>query len=128
MKIKRNPITFAVRKALYVSVFASVLTTGMAFSQDNDTEELDSMVVTGTNIKGVDLENAHPVTVISREELLATGVSDVGDILQRLPAFTGSPIGTRTNNGGNGAVTVDLRGIGAGRTLVLINGKRTVDG
>ncbi len=128
MKIKRNPITYAVRKALYVSVFASVLTTGMAFSQDNDTEELDSMVVTGTNIKGVDLENAHPVTVISREELLATGVSDVGDILQRLPAFTGSPIGTRTNNGGNGAVTVDLRGIGAGRTLVLINGKRTVDG
>ncbi len=128
MKIKRNPITFAVRKALYISVIASVLTSGVALSQDDDAEKLDNIVVTGSNIKGVDLENAHPVTVISREELLATGVSDVGDILQRLPAFTGSPIGTRTNNGGNGAVTVDLRGIGAGRTLVLINGKRTVDG
>ncbi len=128
MKIKRNPITYAVRKALYVSFFASVLTSGTTFSQDNDTEKLDSMVVTGTNIRGVDLQDSLPVTIIDREDLLRTGVTDVGDLLQRLPSFSGSPIGVRTNNGGNGSVFVDLRGIGSGRTLVLINGRRTVDG
>ena len=42
--------------------------------------------------------------------------------------MSGSPIGTTTNNGGNGSVTIDLRGIGAGRTLNLVNGRRTVDG
>jgi len=128
MKIKRNPIAFAIKRALYTGLFASLAMGSVVLAEEDETEKLESMVVTGTNIKGVDLENAHPVTVIDRQELLATGVSDVGDILQRLPAFTGSPVGTRTNNGGSGAVTVDLRGIGAGRTLVLINGKRTVDG
>lgn len=127
MKFKRNPICCAIKIALYSSVLASAMLSNVSIAQD-DNEVLEAMVVTGSNIRGVDLEKAHPVTIIDREELLATGVTDVGDILQRLPAFTGSPIGTRTNNGGNGAVTVDLRGIGAGRTLVLINGKRTVDG
>jgi outer membrane receptor protein involved in Fe transport len=128
MKIKQNLINTSIKEAMCVGLLVSMALSNIVFAQESGTEELDSMVVTGSNIKGVDLENAHPVTVIEREELLATGVTDVGDILQRLPAFTGSPIGTRTNNGGNGSVTVDLRGIGAGRTLVLINGKRTVDG
>ena len=60
--------------------------------------------------------------------MLVTGITDVGDLIQRLPSMSGSPIGTTTNNGGNGSVTIDLRGIGAGRTLNLINGRRTVDG
>jgi outer membrane receptor protein involved in Fe transport len=129
MKIKRNPIASAIKKALYSSLIASVALTGVAIAQDDtDTEELESITVTGSNIRGVDLEGAHPVTIIDRAELLASGVTDVGDLLQRLPSFSGSPLGTRTNNGGNGSVFVDLRGIGSGRTLVLIDGRRTVDG
>lgn len=127
MKIKRNPIAGAIKKALYSSLVASVALSGATFAQ-TDTEELDSITVTGSNIRGVDLEGALPVTIVGRDELLATGITDVGDLLQRLPSFSGSPLGTRTNNGGNGSVFVDLRGIGAGRTLVLIDGRRTVDG
>jgi len=129
MKIKRNPIASAIKKALYSSLIASVALSGVTYAQDDtDTEELDSITVTGSNIRGVDLEGALPVTIINRDELLATGITDVGDLLQRLPSFSGSPLGTRTNNGGNGSVFVDLRGIGSGRTLVLIDGRRTVDG
>jgi outer membrane receptor protein involved in Fe transport len=42
--------------------------------------------------------------------------------------MSGSPIGTTTNNGGNGSVQINLRGLGAVRTLTLVNGKRVVDG
>ena len=129
MKIKRNPIASAIKKALYSGLVASVALSGVTYAQDDaDTEKLDSITVTGSNIRGVDLEGAHPVTIIDRNELLATGITDVGDLLQRLPSFSGSPLGTRTNNGGDGSVRVDLRGIGTGRTLVLIDGRRTVDG
>ena len=129
MKIKHNPINSAIKKALYSSLVASVALSGVTYAEDDaDTEKLDSITVTGSNIRGVDLEGAHPVTIIDRNELLATGITDVGDLLQRLPSFSGSPLGTRTNNGGNGSVRVDLRGIGSGRTLVLIDGRRTVDG
>jgi outer membrane receptor protein involved in Fe transport len=129
MKIKRNPLASVIKKMLYSSFLVSVGFTGVTYAEDDtDTEKLDSITVTGSNIRGVDLEGAHPVTIIDRKELLATGITDVGDLLQRLPSFSGSPLGTRTNNGGNGSVRVDLRGIGTGRTLVLIDGRRTVDG
>ena len=42
--------------------------------------------------------------------------------------MSGSPIGTTTNNGGNGSVLIDLRGLGSARTLTLVNGQRVVDG
>lgn len=132
MKNTHNPITKAIRIALYSSLFSSLSLSHFAIAQNNeeeaDTESLESITVIGSNIRGVDLEGAHPVTIIERKDLIRTGVTDVGDLLQRLPSFNGSPIGTRTNNGGNGSVRVDLRGIGTGRTLVLVNGKRSVDG
>jgi len=78
-------------------------------------------------IQVIDLKNPHPVIIIERAELLASGVTDVGDLLQRLPYFSGSPENTRTNVGGTGAVRIDLRGTGTDRTLVLIDARRTVD-
>ncbi|MFK5857508.1 MAG: TonB-dependent receptor [Bacteroidota bacterium] len=128
MKVKQKPLSYAIRNALYTGLLASIALSSVALAQDDSVEQLESTVVTGTNIRGIDLEGAHPVTIIEREELLASGVNDIGDLLQRLPSFSGSPLGTRTNNGGNGSVFVDLRGIGSGRTLVLIDGRRTVDG
>jgi outer membrane receptor protein involved in Fe transport len=57
-----------------------------------------------------------------------SGLTDVGQLLQSMPSMSGSPIGTTTNNGGNGGVFVDLRGMGVNRTLTLVNGMRIVDG
>jgi outer membrane receptor protein involved in Fe transport len=101
-----------------------------AFAQDADSadEPLEEIITTGSRIKRADLDSASPVTVIDREVLLAQGVMDVGALLQRMPSMAGSPIGTTTNNGGNGSVQIDLRGMGVDRTLTLVNGMRTVDG
>jgi iron complex outermembrane receptor protein len=100
----------------------------LAQSADNADEPLEEIITTGSRIKRADLDSASPVTVLDREVLLATGITDVGNLLQRMPSMSGSPIGTTTNNGGNGSVLIDLRGMGVNRTLTLVNGFRTVDG
>ena len=118
----------AVRLALGVS--ASTLALGMspgALAQDDSVDEIEEIIVTGSRIKRADLDSASPVTVIDRDAIMASGVLDVGNLLQRMPSMSGSPIGTTTNNGGDGSVEIDLRGLGVDRTLTLVNGKRVVD-
>ncbi|MGB5255775.1 MAG: TonB-dependent receptor [Woeseiaceae bacterium] len=100
-----------------------------ALAQGADQEvAIEEIITTGSRIKRADIDSASPVTVIDREVLLAQGITDVGNLLQRMPSMSGSPIGTTTNNGGNGSVQIDLRGMGVDRTLTLVNGMRTVDG
>ncbi|MBL4772611.1 MAG: TonB-dependent receptor [Alcanivoracaceae bacterium] len=103
----------------------------LTLSQGDDPGKLKPKSIidpaTSTNIKGTNFAGSQPITIISRQQLLASGITDIGDILQRLPSFSGSPENTRTNNGGTGAVRIDLRGIGSDRVLVLIDGHRTVD-
>ncbi len=100
-----------------------------ALAQDAGADEpLEEIITTGSRIRRSDLDSASPVTVIDREDIMAQGITDVGNLIQRMPSMSGTPLGTTTNNGGNGSVQVDLRGMGVDRTLTLINGKRTVDG
>ena len=100
-----------------------------AHAQPVDTaRNTDEVIVTGSAIPRADISSASPITVLDREEMLATGIRDVGDLLQRMPSMSGSPIGTTTNNGGTGTVEIDLRGMGVDRTVTLVNGHRLVDG
>jgi outer membrane receptor protein involved in Fe transport len=108
---------------------AATIASNAVVAQEEAAEELvEKISVTGSRIRRADIESASPVTVINREELELTGLTDVGDFIQSLPSMSGSPIGTTTNNGGNGSVQINLRGLGAVRTLTLVNGRRTVDG
>lgn len=91
-------------------------------------EELGAVTVTGSRIARPDLESASPVSVISHDTIVAAGITDIGNLIQRMPSMSGSPIGTTTNNGGNGSVQIDLRGMGVDRTVTLVNGHQTVDG
>ena len=120
----------AVRLALGVSAgaLAAAYAPG-ALAQDAGSDDvIEEIVTTGSRIRRADIDSASPVTVVNRQDILATGVTDVGNLLQRLPSMSGSPVGTTTNNGGDGSVQIDLRGLGTVRTLTLVNGKRTVDG
>jgi outer membrane receptor protein involved in Fe transport len=91
-------------------------------------ENLGEIVVTGSRIARPDLESASPVSVISHDTIVAAGITDIGNLVQSMPSMSGSPIGTTTNNGGNGSVQIDLRGMGVDRTVTLVNGMQTVDG
>jgi iron complex outermembrane recepter protein len=87
----------------------------------------EEIVVTGSRIRRKDLTTPAPVTVITREQVVASGKVSVGDFLQSLPE-QGNATNTSVNNGGSGATRVSLRGLGVERTLVLINGRRMVPG
>ena len=112
--------------ALFSLVFISgaVLVSTPVQAQDEE-EDMEEMVVTGTRIKGLSNDGPRPVQVITRTQIDATGLVSLGDLLQNLPG-QGSGINTTYNNGGTGATEVDIRNLGSQRTLVLVNGRRWV--
>lgn len=85
---------------------------------------LATIIVTGTHIRGVDLETEHPLQVITKADIQRTGLTGVADIVQSLIVANGQTMNRNINNGGNGELTVNLRSLGANRTLVLVNGHR----
>ena len=94
---------------------------------------LEEIIVTGTNIRGVDT-SASPVFVFSREEIELTSRSTIAEVVETLPqTFGGAPratttaipgIGNGANNNGERGSGINLRGLGADSTLTLLNGRR----
>lgn len=85
----------------------------------------DQIVVTGTRIARPDLVTSSPVSVIGAEEISFKQNVAAEELLRDLPGLRPS-VGPGVNNGTDGSASVDLRGIGASRTLVLLDGKRVV--
>ncbi len=90
--------------------------------------EGDVIIVTGSRIARPELQASVPISVISAQSISATGVSNIQDAFKDLPAVGQSLDRTSSNfqNTGNAVATVNLRNLGSARTLVLINGRRTV--
>lgn len=102
-----------------------------AYAQDNEADvsgsgeqaESTAITVIGSRIKRADLESTNPVAVVSSEEFRLTGAVNVEQVLNTLPQVLPGVTGF-SNNPGNGNVTLNLRNLGATRTLVLVNGRR----
>jgi len=92
-------------------------------SEQNANTEV--ITVTGSLIGRSEVDSPSPISVVDQEKLEAAGVTNVGDILQKIPA-QGNAINAQNNNGGDGSVRVNLRSLGSNRTLVLMNGRRVV--
>lgn len=119
-----NPkLTHAVQFALVSSATAAAtMYTPDVIAQD---QELEQVVVTGSRIRRVDAETASPVFTMDRGVIEQSGVTTMGELVQQVPAISGAATNPAVNNGGGtGASTVELRGLGAERTLVLLNGRR----
>ncbi|MDP8994570.1 MAG: TonB-dependent receptor plug domain-containing protein, partial [Pseudomonadota bacterium] len=89
--------------------------------------ETGTITVTGSRIARRDLTSASPLAVVQDEEFQLTGSVNVEQVLNQLPQVipsTGAtPFG---NNPGSGVAAISLRGLGAGRNLVLVNGRRWI--
>ncbi|TAN05603.1 MAG: TonB-dependent receptor [Rhodanobacteraceae bacterium] len=96
----------------------------VAVADTSAPKTLETIVVTGTHIRAVDIETEQPVTVLTRADLTRTGLTGVADIVQSLMVADGPTLNRNVNNGGTGELTVNLRSLGANRTLVLVNGRR----
>jgi outer membrane receptor protein involved in Fe transport len=94
-------------------------------SEQSAKEEI--ITVTGSTIERKTLTTPAPLTMLNREDLTAAGRATVGDILQKLPEQSNA-INAQSNNGGDGSTRISIRGLGANRTLTLVNGRRFVAG
>ncbi len=93
--------------------------------QDPGAGELEEVVVTGSRIRKKDFTSNAPVATVGFEQIELTGTVNTESLLNTLPQ-TVPGLDRTSNNPGNGTATVDLRGLGSNRTLVLINGTRVV--
>jgi len=96
-----------------------------ALAQDDTAGELEEITVTGSRIKKKDFTSNAPVATVGFEQIELTGTVNTESLLNTLPQ-TVPGLDRTSNNPGNGTATVDLRGLGSNRTLVLINGTRAV--
>ena len=88
---------------------------------------MEAFSVTGSNIRRTDQEKVLPVTVMNFEAIQARDAATPSDMLVALPQITNIPNNETSVNAvaaRGGVVTVALRGLGAGNTLVLLNGRR----
>lgn len=85
------------------------------------------IVITGSRIPRTDLTAVSPVTLIEAGEIKLQGATNVEEVLNQLPQVNPSQ-GLLSPPGTTGTATVDLRGIGSVRTLVLVNGHRLMPG
>lgn len=105
---------------------AAAMSVQPAFAQDE--VAVEEIVVTGSRIRRVETETSAPVSVVTEQTLTDRGVVQVGDMLNQIssnvPSFA---IADGTGNeAGSGQTFPNLFGLGAGRTLTLVNGRRMV--
>jgi iron complex outermembrane receptor protein len=90
--------------------------------------DIEEIVVTGTSIKGLDAVSALPVTVLRAEDIARTGATSTEDLFRYVTSSSssGSTVQAQATGFQTGAIsTISLRGLGSGRTLILINGQRS---
>jgi len=124
--------------ALMATTASAVLFAGMAQAQEassasvgEQASQVEDVVVVGTNIRGARTTAALPVIVADREQIEATGATTGDELLRTIPqmgdVLFDSANNPQTSNSARGDVnSVNLRSLGVGNTLVLLNGRRLV--
>ncbi|MGH8445368.1 MAG: TonB-dependent receptor plug domain-containing protein, partial [Solimonas sp.] len=88
-------------------------------------EEIETIVVTGSNIRRTDKETASPVQVLTREDIERSGKQNIAEVIRSVSADNQGSLPTAFSGGfATGGAGVSLRGLGLNSTLVLVNGRR----
>lgn len=126
----RNKIANSIRLALVLGAGATV-SVGAAYAQDSKQDEsadsekkIERLQVTGSRIQRTDMEGALPVTVIDREAIELSGEMSAAELIRNTTFNTAGSVRPRSGSSAQGVSSVDMRGLGAGRTLVLVDGRR----
>src|SRR5688572_549822 len=122
----------AMRVGMLPAGIAIALAPAFASAQEAAAEQqgattLDRIEVTGSRIRGADMETQQPIITLSRQDIEKQGFTSVADVLQNLTS-AGSPAISRSDALASGedvgGYYIDIRNLGAQRTLILVNGKR----
>lgn len=134
LSLKKLPLFLAVAGCLYGTSAIAQEQIQEDEQQEQATEtremaELDRITVTGSLLRRVEYDSISPVQVITAETNMAVGQVSTAEFLQKSSVAAGATqlnttFGNFVTEGGVGAQSIDLRGLGANRTLVLLNGHR----
>ncbi len=128
-RMHRKKLSVAVMNAVNAGVVVG-LAAPLAYAQQTpptEPQRIERIEVTGSRIPSPTLTSESPVNVISAQDIAYTGLTSTSDILNQLPQASPGQ-GSNISNGSTGTSTIDLRGLGPNRTLVLIDGKRVPAG
>ena len=115
---RKYQVASAVRRALVMGALTAA-GAAPALAQEN----LGEIVVTGSRIRSANLEATTPVTQVTAADVVTQGVTRIEDLVNQLPqAFAAQNV--TVANGATGTATLNLRGLGSPRTLVLVDGRR----
>lgn len=129
MKMKRSGL---LRSSMLAGLAAIGLAAAPGYAQDaeeEEAEEQDVITVTGSLIRRSEFSSTAPIQVVTAEIATLEGLVDTAEMLQTASVAAGSfqlnnQFGGFVVQGGTGVNSISLRGLGAGRTLVLLNGNR----
>jgi len=118
--------------SLLAGVLFLTCSAGNALAQDEDEEEVDEITVTGTQIKGANISEALAVSVIKSEDIELLGVESGDELLDLIPEMGQNFFSESDTAGGVNAArgdvgAINMRNLGTGNTLVLLNGRRMVN-
>lgn len=124
----KSPVFNLIRLTPVLAALLPVLAFAQSASEKKEEPiQLEKFTITGSNIKGVDTEKTKPVTLYTSSDFEQTGVSTFAELVESMPFSTAVSI-NETSTGPNDArgdvSTINLRNLGSGRTLVLLNGRR----
>jgi outer membrane receptor protein involved in Fe transport len=117
-------LQYAIRAALATAAASAIAPMALAQTAPAASPPaLEEVVVTGSRIQSPNVAAMSPITTVTSTDILQTGLTRTEDILNNLPmVFAGQ--NSTVSNGADGTATVNLRGLGPQRTLVLVNGRR----
>ena len=130
-RFNRSPLTLALAAAMILPTAAFAQTSNAPAQQqeEDSAKTLEKVEVVGSRIKRAQVEGPSPVTIISAEQIEAQGFNTVHEALETISQNVG--FGQNDFNAAGGftpnAGVINLRGMGPGRTLLLINGRRAND-
>lgn len=113
--------------ALLATTSAGLRAQAVSADKKDEAVKMEAFQVTGSNVKRLDFENVLPVTVFSKDLMESRNALTPVELLTALPQITNVPLNESTAGGANSRgdnANVNLRGIGSGSTLVLLNGRR----
>ena len=110
-------------KYLLASLLSLAFVVPAVLAQDTE-EDVEEVVVTGSRIETSEFTGAQPVIVIDQEAIARTNELGIAEVLREMPINVAGSFYERSGSSAGSQAQLSLRGLGAGRTLVLIDGRR----
>ena len=116
--------SFSIRSLLVLSMVFAFSTTTFSADEDEAEDTVEEVIVTGSRIARAEVDGASPIIAVTAEDIRATGEMSLAEVLRQSNVNSFGSFQPSSGSTAQSQATISLRGAGAGRTLVLMDGKR----